>query len=111
MEYPEEVVGQVWEKADVVEGKDPRFVRQDSCGAWIKRRRYGRADSSYGWEIDAMRAGWEGGPLDVFNLRPLQWENQVTKENGVLTCPVQAKGDKNAKAKNRERFERNRIFS
>jgi len=111
MQYPEEIIRQVWEKADAVKGTDPRFARQDACGAWIKWNRYGRSDSSFGWEIDALRADWEGGPHDVLNLRPLHSKNRATKENGVLTCPVQAKGTKNAVVKKQERFERHRFLT
>ncbi len=107
MEFCDEIVEMVWEQGEIVEGHDPRHVRQDQCGAWMKRGRYGRSKSSFGWEIDIIDESRVATRLCSDNLRPLHCQNRATKENGVLTCPVQAKGEKNAVHKTnkaRDRF-------
>ena len=104
--FSEELVEHVWNNGHVVPGANPNEVRQDACGAWIKRHRHANQTSKYGWEIDMIRSEAEGGFVEPFNLRPLHWKNRATKDNGVLTCPVQSQGAKNIIFKKRERFNR-----
>jgi len=96
MQYSEEIIQAVWEKALPTAEVDPRIARQDTCGAWIKRSRYEDRESAYGWSIDRIQDD-PTVPLDhISNLRPLHWQNKESKKDGVLTCPIQAKGHKNA---------------
>ena len=95
MSFSEDTVQKVWEKGTVVANNDPNIWRQDQCGAWISRRYYGNRDSQYGWEIDHIKPESEGGEGELSNLRPLQWENNASKQAGRLTCPVTASGNKN----------------
>ena len=88
--FSNEVIQAVWEKGQVVHGKDPSKVRKDVCKAWIHRDEYGNRNSDYGWEIDHITPISNGGPDALYNLRPLQWENNASKQNGRLTCPVTA---------------------
>ena len=53
--YTEEIIAEVWQKADVVPDNDAGMWRKDACGAWIQRSRYGDRSSDYGWEIDLIR--------------------------------------------------------
>lgn len=81
----------VWNKASAVLGKDPCFVRRDACGAIIEFNRYG--DTTHlgtGWEIDHIVPVSAGGSDSLFNLQPLQWQNNRAKGDGPLACPVVA---------------------
>jgi hypothetical protein len=95
MSFSEDVVQKVWEKAAIVSGIDPNEWRKDECTAWINRKQYGNRNSDYGWEIDHIKPESEGGGDELSNLRPLQWENNATKQAGRLTCPITAEGNKN----------------
>lgn len=95
MGFSEYIIQKVWEKGKVVPGNDPNVWRNDQCGAWIGRSYYGNRNSQYGWEIDHITPVSEGGGDELYNLRPLQWGNNVSKQNGRLTCSITASGVNN----------------
>ena len=97
MAFTEEEIQKVWEKATVVSGNKPNKFRKDQCGAWIARNQYGNRDSDYGWEIDHITPKSNGGGDELSNLRPLHWENNMSKSDGKLVCVVAAKGVNNVK--------------
>ena len=84
-----------WNKGKIISGYDPNTYRQDECGAWIEFQSYGKRDSNFGWEIDHIISQDHNGSDAPSNLRPLQWENNVAKSNGRLTCKVKARSDSN----------------
>ena len=95
MSFSEYIVQKVWEKGEVVPGNDPNLWRKDQCKAWIRRSHYGNRNSQYGWEIDHITPISEGGGDELLNPRRLQWQNNVSKQNGRLTCAVTASGVEN----------------
>ena len=95
MGFSEYTIQKVWEKGKVVSGNDPNVWRDDQCGAWIGRAYYGNRNSQYGWEIDHIAPVSEGGGDELSNRRPLQWGNNVSKQDGRLTCSVTASGVNN----------------
>lgn len=99
MAFTEDTIQKVWEKATVVSNNDPKVWRKDQCGAWIARSKYGDRNSQYGWEIDHITPESEGGGHELSNLRPLQWENNASKQAGRLTCPVTASGKENVRVR------------
>ena len=88
------IVEAVWEKAPIVAGEDPFEFRKDCCGAWIKKRSFGTADS-FGWEIDHIKPVSQGGTDDPENLQPLHWRNNRGKGDlfprWKATLPVKAR--------------------
>ena len=95
MGFSDSIIQKVWGKGKVVPNNDPNIWRKDEGGAWIGRRYYGDRNSQYGWEIDHIKSESRGGGDELFNLRPLQWKNNVSKQDGRLTCPVIADGINN----------------
>lgn len=98
MAFTDQQIEQVWQKGTIVTGNDPNIYRKDQCGAWIARGQYGNRESQYGWEIDHISPQSNGGNDQLSNLRPLQWQNNVDKSNGRLSCPVKANGVYNVKS-------------
>jgi len=92
MPFTDEKVQQVWEKGKVVEKHDLVFERQDAAQAWIHRDEYGNRDSEFGWEIDHIHP--DGGD-EISNLQPLQWENNVAKQDGSFDPAVTSDGNRN----------------
>ena len=72
----------IWDKAERcgIENEKNGF-RKDQCGAWIKFSEYGNRNSKYGWEIDHVYPESRGGDDRLENLRPMQWENNVIKND------------------------------
>lgn len=86
----------VWSKAKIVAGYDPRKYRKDQCDAWIAWDQYGtRTSCGLGWEIDHITPQSKGGSDALYNLRPLQWENNVHKSNGRVSVYVTSKANHN----------------
>lgn len=92
MAFSEDVIQKVWEKGTVLSNNDPDVWRKDQCKAWIGRKFYGDRQSQDGWEIDHIKPGSEGGGDELSNLRPLQWENNASKQAGRLVCVVTSSG-------------------
>src|SRR5580704_17342214 len=74
----------VWAKGTAVPGIDARLFRKDACGAWMQRDKYGDTTANgLGWEIDHVTPVSLGGSDDVWNLQPLQWQNNRGKGEAV----------------------------
>ena len=97
MVFTEEQIQEVWEKATVVPNTDPKVLRKDLCGAWIANIQHGNRNSNFGWEIDHITPESKGGTDELSNLRPLQWENSLSKLKDNLVCAVTSKGMDNVK--------------
>ncbi len=81
----------VWKKGKP--GSDPARTRYDICGFTIKWDQYGETTKT-GWEIDHIMPVALGGTDDIYNLQPLQWENNRKKGDsdfGEWKCPEVAK--------------------
>jgi hypothetical protein len=92
MNFSNEIILKVWQKAEIDEYNVPNDFRKDQCGAWIERTQYGNHDSAYGWEINQINRTLDGDLYDLSNLRPLHWKNNFFKEDEHLTCPVRSSG-------------------
>lgn len=79
--FSDDEIQKVWNKAKIIEGEDESVYRQDYAGAWIKRDEYGNTESTLGWEIDHRKPVAKGGTDDLWNLDPLQWNNNRTKSD------------------------------
>ena len=95
MGFSNETIQLVWNKGAIVNNNDPNVWRKDECHAWIKRNEYGNRQSEYGWEVDHIKPESVGGGDALSNLRPLQWQNNASKQDGRLTCPITASGPHN----------------
>lgn len=83
--YSDELIQAVWEKGLVQQGFDPNVARKDACGAWMLRNQYGNTDSDFGWEIDHVYPRILGGATVIENLRPMQWQNNLSKGDNYPT--------------------------
>lgn len=78
MEYSEQLIQQVWEKARASGDISSDSWREDECGAWICRADYGKTDSDFGWKIVNIAAGT---PDTAENLRPFHHRNGYDLSN------------------------------
>jgi 5-methylcytosine-specific restriction endonuclease McrA len=79
--YSQQLIDNVWAKADIITGIDSEIFRKDKCGAWIQKNLYGcvKKSLSMGWVIDHIKPINLGGNDLLENLQPLQWENNIQK--------------------------------
>jgi hypothetical protein len=91
----EKEIQEVWSKGVIVPNYNSSVWRKDACNAWIKRTEYGNRDSIYGWEIDHIIPKSKGGAESLDNKRPLQWKNNVGKQDDRLVCVVTSNGNTN----------------
>ena len=91
--WTEEEKKKIWDKGEIIPGRDENVWRKDQCGAIIKWDMYGDRSDKYncGWEIDHIKPDSKGGEDIVSNARPLQWYNNVDRSNGRLNCPITAR--------------------
>ena len=89
MTFEDETIDKVWGKAREIPGKDPDNIRQDACGAAMRKDDYGNRDSNQGWEIDHKDPK---GNDNLSNLQALQWKNNVNKSDGKLQCNCNKEG-------------------
>ena len=68
----------IWEKAEKVEGYNPNIWRKDFAGAWIRKHDYGQR-TMYGWSIDTICPLSCGGKMNIDNLMPIHWRNNICK--------------------------------
>ncbi len=87
MEYSEQLVQQVWEKARVNSDVEMNQWREDECGAWIARQHYRDTVSNFGWTIINISAG---GPDILENLRPFHHRNSYSIADQHAQCHVTA---------------------
>ncbi len=92
-----EVVQRVWDKGIIVENYDATLYRKDSAGAWIARNSYGDRNSVLGWEIDHVYPEVKGGKNHFVNLRPMNWQNNVSKGDDYpnYTAAIISDGNRN----------------
>lgn len=90
--FDESTVNAVWQKGQIIFGQDPNNYRRDTCGALMKKSEYGNTNSVYGWEIDHIKPSSLGGSDALYNLQPLQWENNRSKSDNWphWSCKVKA---------------------
>ncbi|MBS6329802.1 MAG: hypothetical protein KH425_09705 [Prevotella bivia] len=100
MKDKQELKKEVWNKASLVDGYSPDLVRQDACGAYMIFSHFENQKSPFGWEIDyiypkdaLLEKGVDEQAIEnIINLRPLQWENKVSKGNSYPSYTAEVIG-------------------
>ena len=116
--YSDDLLNELWEKANPVDGYDSTLVRKDPCGASIQRDKYNDRDSDFGWEVDHVYPQAllkeKGADLDeidnIANLRAFNWHNNVSKglDYPVYHIAVKSEDDKNVVADDEFKVNKNR---
>ena len=79
----------IWDKGLQIDGKDPDDYRLDICGAEIYFHSYGK-NSEKGWHVDHIKPKSKSGSNDTKNLRPLHWDNNISRQDSfpIWYCAV-----------------------
>lgn len=78
---PKEWLPLIWEKGREIPGADPDVLRQDDYGEPMQRDQHGNRKSLLGWEVDHIVPESEGGKTELSNLRPLNWQSNLERNN------------------------------
>ncbi|OAV70469.1 HNH endonuclease [Bacteroidales bacterium Barb4] len=99
MEFSDEKLLKIWEKATPVTGSNPKEWRKDYAGAWINFNQRGENGGKYGWEVDHRKPLSLNGGSELDNLDPLHWENNRTKGDDYpqWTTSITSKENENVK--------------
>ena len=76
--FSKERLDQVWEKGDVIPGKNPDLYRQDKYGNQMYKPSYGKY-SEQGWSIDHSKPQALGGTDHLNNLQPMNSRANCSK--------------------------------
>lgn len=87
MEFSDDIVRRVWEKARAMPDRDRNEWRKDECGAWINHGHYGNTISGFGWKIENTSPG---SPDDLNHLRAFHCDNSFDRGTGQAHCHVTA---------------------
>lgn len=91
---PQEIES-TWSLAIPVEGFSPDQIRRDYAGAYIMKDHYGDRTSKFGWEIDHIVPLSKNGLYEINNYAPLQWENNVIKDENFPFWQTKVKFEEN----------------
>lgn len=78
--FTQERIDQVWEKGDVIPGKDPNLYRLDKFGNQMYKPSYGKF-SEQGWNIDHSKPQVKGGTDHLNNLQPMNSRANSSKND------------------------------
>lgn len=108
MVITDQLINEVWNKGRIIDGYPESQIRQDACGAWIRRDDYGKIESPFGWDIDHIFPQKKLTTFDVpqieiddiRNLRPMHWKNNVSKGTDYPSyrAVVKSDGSKNVES-------------
>ena len=97
--FSQDIINKVWEKGFSIDGYDAAKFRQDTCGAWMQKDKYG-TEENLGWAIDHVYPSSKGGKDDLENLRPMNWQNNRSKADNYPSyqCVIKSNDNKNVKS-------------
>ena len=95
MSTTDEEIQAVWNHATRVDKANPAKWRKDACGAWICRDHFGNHHSKFGWDFCTESTNSEAQKVDMDCLRPFQWKNAASRNQGKPSCQVVAYGGDN----------------
>lgn len=78
--FSKERLNQVWEKGQIIRGKNPDLYRKDINGNVMFRPSYGKT-SDMGWNVDHSKPQSLGGTDHLNNLQPMNSRANSSKGN------------------------------
>lgn len=76
--FSQKRIDQVWDKGEVIPGKNPDLYRQDKYGNQMYKPSYGKY-SEQGWNIDHSKPQALGGTDHLNNLQPMNSRANCSK--------------------------------
>jgi 5-methylcytosine-specific restriction endonuclease McrA len=73
----------VWQKGREIPDYSKDLWRHDACGKVMNWNEHGNRNSANGWEIDHINPVSNGGGDELFNLQPLNWDNNAKKGDSL----------------------------
>ena len=78
--YTQERLDQIWDKGEIIKGKNPDLYRLDKFGNQMYKPSYGKT-SEMGWNVDHSKPQAKGGTDHLNNLQPMNSRANSSKSD------------------------------
>ena len=76
MSLSKDELEEIWRKGEVILGVNPKFIRRDIYGNWIKRNDFNNIHSSFGWTVSSVKIQKFGEGEYYETLMPVHWKHK-----------------------------------
>ena len=85
--FTQDRIDQVWDKGEVIHGKNPDLYRMDKFGNIMYKHSYGKY-TPMGWNIDHSKPQSKGGTDHLNNLQPMNSRANCSTSQTVYACSI-----------------------
>lgn len=78
--YTQKRLDQIWDKGEIIKGKNPDLYRLDKFGNLMYKPSYGKT-SEMGWNVDHSKPQAKGGTDHLNNLQPMNSRANSSKSD------------------------------
>ena len=74
--FDNEKLEEIWRKAEIIIGVNPKYIRRDIYGNWIRKNDYNNFHSSFGWIAQTVKMQDFEEAEFYEKITPVHWKNK-----------------------------------